>query len=301
MLNLKKTALAAAVVCALLSCNKNGEPNYKTNDNGLRYYFYEDKEGPNVKVGDFITLHFSYKTATDSVLRNTWKEGDPIPVIVQEPSFKGGIEEGLTMLSEGDSVSFQLNADSLFKKTFMARRPDFIDSASYLTFTIKLVKIQTKEQFQEEQAKKMEERRKQMEQMMDVQKAVDDSLIRTYLTQNSIVAKRTESGIYYSLIKEGKGKKATSGSTVRVHYTGKLINGKVFDSSVGKEPLEFLVGVGQVIPGWDEGLQLLKEGSKATLFIPSGLGYGPMDMGDQIPANSVLIFEVDLLKVSDKK
>jgi len=298
---LKSTKYAFAVVSAIVllsSCGK--EPNYKTNENGLQYFFYEDKEGEKAKVGDFLTLNFIYKTDKDSVLRNTWKDGTPIQVIVQSPSFKGGLEEGLQMLSEGDSVTFKMSADSLFKKTFMAPRPDFIDSTSKITFIMKVLKVQNKETFEKEQAIKMEEQRKKMETQMAGQKEVDDKLITDYLATNKLTAQKTQTGVYYIITKKGKGATPTSGSMVQVHYTGKLLAGDVFDSSVGKDPLEFAIGVGQVIPGWDEGISLLNEGAKATILIPSPLGYGPMAMGDKIPANSVLLFDVELLKIKAK-
>ena len=98
------------------------------------------------------------------------------------------------------------------------------------------------------------------------------------------------------MIKEGTGKQATASSVVKVHYTGKLVDGKVFDSSVQRgEPIEFPLN--QVIPGWTEGLQLMKEGGKATLYIPSKPGYGEQGVPGMIPANSTLIFDVELIEV----
>lgn len=110
--------------------------------------------------------------------------------------------------------------------------------------------------------------------------------------------KRTDSGLYYKILKEGSGAKPTKGQLVSVHYTGKLKNGKVFDSShYRNEPIQFPVGVGQVIPGWDEGIMLLEEGTRAKLVIPSDLGYGARGAGGVIPPNATLIFEVDLVKI----
>ena len=86
------------------------------------------------------------------------------------------------------------------------------------------------------------------------------------------------------------------GKTLSVNYTGKLENGTVFDTSVGKQPFEFMLGAGQVIPGWDQGLRGMKVGGKRTLTIPPSLAYGEHAVGD-IPANSTLIFEVELLDV----
>ena len=109
---------------------------------------------------------------------------------------------------------------------------------------------------------------------------------------------KTESGLRYQFIQRGEGKKAESGKTVSVHYEGSLENGKVFDSSYPrKKPIEFKLGQGQVIEGWDEGIALLKVGDKARFVIPSDLGYGSRGAGGAIPPNATLIFDVELMDV----
>jgi len=110
--------------------------------------------------------------------------------------------------------------------------------------------------------------------------------------------KSTESGLYYTIEESGNDTKPSEDAMVLVHYTGKLIDGEVFDSSVERgQPVEFPIG--GVIPGFSEGLQLLGEGGKATLYIPYNLGYGEMAAGP-IPAGSTLIFEVELIKVTSE-
>ncbi|WP_277632718.1 peptidylprolyl isomerase [Avrilella dinanensis] len=109
---------------------------------------------------------------------------------------------------------------------------------------------------------------------------------------------KTPSGLRYQITEKGNGKKAEKGNTVSVHYRGKLANGQEFDSSFKRnQPLEFVVGIGQVIEGWDEGLQLLQVGDKARLVIPSYLGYGSRGAGGVIPPNATLIFDVELINV----
>lgn len=110
--------------------------------------------------------------------------------------------------------------------------------------------------------------------------------------------KSTASGLQYKVLKSGKadGKSPKASDTVKVHYHGTLIDGKVFDSSVQRgEPAEF--GVGEVIPGWTEVLQLMKEGDKWQVYIPSKLAYGPRSAGPEIGPNSTLIFDVELLSI----
>lgn len=119
-----------------------------------------------------------------------------------------------------------------------------------------------------------------------------------FLAENKQKAevKETPSGLQYIVEKEGTGAQPTATDEVTVHYTGKLLNGTVFDSSVNRgEPATFPLN--RVIPGWTEGVQLMKEGAKYTFFIPSDLAYGAQGVPNAIPPHSTLIFEVELIKV----
>lgn len=128
-----------------------------------------------------------------------------------------------------------------------------------------------------------EERRKQQELLDTVAKGYEE----------------TQSGLRYKILQSGEGNKATKGANVSVHYKGQLLDGTVFDSSYKrKQPIEFSVGVGQVIAGWDEGILLLKVGDKARFVIPSNLAYGQSGAGGVIPPNATLIFDVELMGVN---
>jgi FKBP-type peptidyl-prolyl cis-trans isomerase FkpA len=124
-----------------------------------------------------------------------------------------------------------------------------------------------------------------------------------FLAKNKAAAgvKTTASGLQYQVLAEGKGAKATESDTVKVKYTGSLISGQVFDSSADKPEGAVSFPVGAVIKGWIEALKMMSPGSKIKIVVPPELGYGDKAMGDKIPANSVLVFEMELLEVKKAK
>ncbi len=128
--------------------------------------------------------------------------------------------------------------------------------------------------------------------------AAEREAARAELDKLAVGFEETESGLRYQIIQKGNGTKAEKGNTVSVHYKGQLADGTVFDSSYKRnQPLEFPVGVGQVIAGWDEGICLLQVGDKARLVIPSDLGYGSAGAGGVIPPDATLVFDVELMEV----
>lgn len=129
-------------------------------------------------------------------------------------------------------------------------------------------------------------------------KLKEPSLIAKYIADNNITVKPTESGLYFISTTEGTGENPVSGNKVKVHYTGTLLDGTKFDSSVDRgQPFEFILGQGQVIKGWDEGISMLKVGGKATLILPSSIAYGDRQAGAVITPFSPLKFEVELLEI----
>jgi FKBP-type peptidyl-prolyl cis-trans isomerase FkpA len=290
MKTIRTLALSAFALClsfAVFGQAPIPPKGFKRTETGLQYKFHVDKEGTIAKKGDVLKLHFALKTEKDSVLRSTFKEGNPAELPLREGPFKGSLEEGLMMMSAGDSATFLINADSLFAKMFYQPLPPFIRPGSSVGFVIKLLKVQSEEEYRKEQEKLAAE-----------MVAKEDKTIQEYMTKNNLKGTKTASGLYYVQTKPGTGAKAESGKTVSVHYTGKLLNGTKFDSSVDRgQPFEFGLGAGQVIKGWDEGIALMSIGEKGFLLIPSGLGYGTRGAGGSIPPNSVLVFEVELLGI----
>jgi FKBP-type peptidyl-prolyl cis-trans isomerase len=149
------------------------------------------------------------------------------------------------------------------------------------------------QRFQREFEQRQQQKQKEMMASLDKNKEEGAKFLKENANNKSVYT--TKSGLQYRKLKDGNGKHPTANSTVKVHYTGKLIDGTVFDSSVERgEPMEFPVGA--VIPGWTEGLQLMDEGSKYMLFIPYNLAYGENPAGE-IPPGSTLIFEVELIQI----
>ena len=162
-----------------------------------------------------------------------------------------------------------------------------------IIYEVEILDVKTKAEYDKEQA----DFKKSEQMKSDTLKTAEPLLLEKYLKDNKITVKPRPSGLYYIPVLEGTGPKAEAGKTVKVHYTGKLLDGKVFDSSrERKNPIEFMLGRSQVIKGWDEGISLMKQGGKATLIIPSAIGYSDRDMG-VIPPYSTLVFEVELVEV----
>ncbi len=135
----------------------------------------------------------------------------------------------------------------------------------------------------------------------DAEKKIKESNERlaAYITENNITVEPTASGLYFIEIQKGNGYMPKKGQRVQVHYTGTLLDGTKFDSSIDRnQPFSFTLGSGQVIAGWDEGLLMMEEGGKARLILPQHLGYKDKAMSG-IPAYSPLIFDVELLKISN--
>ncbi len=276
------------------ACNqtKSEYPGFDKTESGMYYKFLtKSNDTTSAQMNDYMEVYMDYGTLNpDSVIFSSKKNNPDKPTmnIPLRPSvFKGDIYEGLAMMHVGDSARFLCNSDSTFTKLFRMPVPKGMDSAKVLFFDIKLVSVKTAEDIQHEQLQKMEEA-----------KNAEPAAREAYLKEHNITVKPTDDGLYVIINKKTNGIKPKEGDKVKVHYTGYLLNGEKFDSSVDRgKPFEFTLGKGQVIKGWDEGIAMLHKGEKATFIIPSSLGYGQRSMGP-IGPYSTLVFDVELVDVT---
>ncbi len=293
-------ALAGAVMMGAASCQNKAQ--YKK-IKGVEYMLVKDAPGKNAQVGDIIEVNVVFKVgrmdgkSKDSVIMESSKvnNGKPFEMPLAEPKFNGDMISALTMMSAGDSGIIRVSVDTLKAALKGQPMPPFAKDGDYFIYEIKMVSVKDKATAE-----------KEAQQKSAAQNQLDDKTLQDYFAKNNIKPAKTNSGVYYTIEKEGAGETINVGKDIEIKYTGKLLDGKVFDSNVDPKtgaithPLPIKVGSHGVIPGMDEGVQVLKKGSKATLYIPSSLGYGAQG-GGPIPANAILIFEVEVMDVKEAK
>lgn len=289
--------MAIVVVGMSYGCQSD---KYKVSEDGYEYKFIKEGNGRKPKPGEIVVYNMTYKNEKDSTLFESEPE-QPAMVLYDSIQWNttGPLFKAFKIIGEGDSILIKIPTKVLFAESFRAPIPEDFDSTGFFTFYIGASKIMTEEEAQQEA---MAKREKMMEEAMAAsaeQIKADTKLIDEYLAENNITAQTTESGLRYVIEEQGSGEFPEQGQTVHVHYTGTLMDGTKFDSSHDRTdgPLTFALGQQQVIPGWDEGIALLKKGGKGTLYIPSSLAYGPNGYGGMIPPNSNLKFEVELVDI----
>ena len=273
---------------------------YKTTKGGLKYKFIENnKDAQQLQLGDIVVGTCTLRLG-DSII-DKLETPDRI-LMVTEPSFPGHLSEGLMLMHLGDKAILGVSADSLAKRGLQL--PPFYKEGTdmRLWYELQVTDIITKEEFEQEQANFMANRQQML--------AEEKEALAKYVADNKINATPDEEGLYVVVTKKGKGQKVEIGRDVKINYTGRLLDGKVFDTSVESvakenglynpnapyQPLAYRVGEQRFIAGWEKGVINQTEGSKVTLIIPSDLGYGPNAVGS-IPPNSALIFDIDIVSV----
>lgn len=266
------------VTVSLIGCSK--ENDIKTLESGLQYMDDSVGTGREVKAGDLVQVHFKgwmVPKDTASELFTDWsadesknmlslgdskKMNQPVKYVLNTGSFIKGTDEGIVGMKVGGVRTMIIPSNLAYGEAGIG----FVPPNTDLKVVIELLEVKDKV----------------VAEMWDV----DSTLFKT-----------TASGLKYAIIKQGDGPAVEADKVVTVHYSGYLQDGTLFDSSVERdEPIQFVVGQGQVIPGWDEGMQLLKKGDKAKFIIPPDLGYGEMEL-EKIPSNSTLIFDTEIVDV----
>ena len=288
----KNILVLAFTFFLVTSCVDNRE---RVLDNGVSLKYFKNGSGK-IEENQIVMLNLQYFDHEGNELLN--KVGDDPVVLLKDSSWNnnGVIYEIIDNLEKGDSVFFQLTTEKFFENSpNSVSMPDSI-KGRLISFYCGVQDIMEKDEFENFQREQMEKMQNEMSNNMEEQLIIDTELLDKYLNDNNISAVKTASGLRYDISEEGSGPTAPVGSSVKVHYTGMLLDGTKFDSSVDRgEPFEFNLGQGQVIRGWDEGIGYFNKGAKGTIYIPSSLGYGPNGAGGVIPPNAILVFEIELL------
>jgi FKBP-type peptidyl-prolyl cis-trans isomerase FkpA len=311
---LVKLSLFSVVVASLVTaCKNSGGGDFETDkDTGISIKFVKhDENGKKPSIGDIAHVKMIYKGVTvagaDTEIFNTIKTRRPgdttgaISIPLQK-TFSGCVEQAITLMAIGDSTVFKVSADSLFTKTFHAKElPKFLKPSSMCTFYIKLVSFDTKA---EAQQKQQEMQQKRMADAMQ-QKALEAPAIAKYISDNHYEKiKPSADSLFVLDRKGGNGKAIKEGDSIKVLYTGTLLDGTVFDASSmhGNQPLSMTYSpTMQLIKGWVEVLGTMHEGEKAKILLPSALGYGPQQASAVIKPYSPLLFDLEVIKVTANK
>lgn len=305
---MKKSILflsAAVTILATAACQ-----NFKKGDGGLEYSIAKDAGAAKAVAGDLLSVDMIIKSdRNDSLLQSTYDIGLPQIVNIAPDSipglYAGDYNSMFKMLGEGDSAVFRLNLDTMAAKTGQPK-PEFADK--FVTFSVKVRKHFQKGDLTDSALYAQIDTYFKGE--IEGLKKAEDSKLAGYIAKSKLEPTKTASGLQYVVKEEGKGNKAKLGDTVLVNYTGTLVNDKVFDTNDSVEakksntfnptrqyePIRFRVGHDPVIQGWTEAFQLFTKGTKATLLVPSVLGYGERG-GGTIPPYAPLVFNVEVVDI----
>lgn len=269
---IKLPILMIASALTFFSCNAKGKSGdadskdsvYVTTATGLKYMITQQGTGNKPNKGDRVSVHYTGKFTDGKVFDSSVGRGQPITFELGVGQVIRGWDEGIALLSKGSKALFVIPPDLAYG----AQQNGPIPANSTLLFEVELV---------------------------DIQPAI--KVIPYDVTGKEI--KQTASGLKYIIVQKGTGDKAVAGKNVKVHYSGYLEDGTMFDSSVKRgEPLDFPLGGGRVIKGWDEGIALMQVGDKFRLLIPSNLAYGDNGYPPVIPGKATLTFDVELVSVA---
>lgn len=291
------TALVAGTML-LAACGSGDMKGYKQTDEGLYYRFEQQcKDSLQVQEGDVLVGEMTIRLDTNILRTNVGRTERLMPVM---PMYDGVLHEGLLMMHKGDRATFAIEADSMAKFMQPNQMPPMYEQGKGMKFyyEVNLQDIVTKEEFAEEQANYQQE--------MEKARTEEPEIIAAYVKEHGVKAQPNAKGLYVIVNKKGTGAQVAVGREVTISYTGRLLDGTMFDSSNEAdcavsglqchEPLTYVVGQMSLIPGWDEGVMGQSEGTKLQLIIPSAMAYGSQG-APTIPPYSPLVFDLEILSV----
>ena len=270
-------------------------------DSGVYIIIQNPGSGRNIQKTDFVKINLTVSSIEGKKVFSTLDRNQPITFEYGQPFDTKGFDEAVGKMKKGSKATVVVPSKMGYgaKGRKDQTGADIFTPYTPVVYDIEVLDLKTKAEHEKAQKEEAANAKKAADEAM----AKEPVLIQQYVKDNKITAKPTANGLYYIEKVKGKGPLAKAGDKVKVHYTGKLFSGKVFDSSLTRkpaEPFEFTIGQGQVIPGWDEGISMMSAGGKATLIIPSKLAYGAQGAGSDIPAYTPLVFDVELISISAK-
>jgi len=264
---------------------------------GQEFTYIRKGKGEPGRKGEYILMNMSYQDAKDSVWFTSAREdGNPVllPILDSIPkSMKDGVREVFQLLRVNDSITFKVRAQELFTRTWQSPVPKGVDSTSFFTFHVGVKEIMNPDRLNEFQREFYEKENARAIKAESEQLMKDTVELDQYLAERNITATKTPEGVRYAITKLGKGEKPNLSQQIRFAYKGMLMDGSVFDES--KQPIVYPLS--NLIRGWQIAFPNFPVGTKATLYVPSSLGYGPQGSPPTIPANANLIFEVELVGI----
>ena len=286
---MKMATLLVAATMVFAACGGGDMKGYKQTENGLYYRFeQQNKDAQAVEEGDVLVGEMTIRLDTNVLRTNVGRTERLLPVL---PMYDGVLHEGLLMMHLGDKATFAIEADSMAKFMQPNQMPPMYEKGKGMKFyyEINLQDIVTRDEFAAEQNNYESEMQKARE--------AEPELIAAYVKDNNVKVKPNANGLYVIVKKQGKGTKVAVGRQVSIHYTGRLLDGTQFDSSVGGDPLSYVVGQMSLIRGWEEGVMGQPEGTQLQLIIPSAMAYGSQGAGQMIPPYSPLVFDLEIVSV----
>lgn len=285
---MKKIYFILLLTIVIFSC-KTGNKKFQKHESGLEYIIVEKKDENSRKLenGDIVILNMTYEKKDGTILFNSQMSGRKYLRNVIAPTHTGGsFEDGLAMLSEGDSAIFKINAENfLIYSEGFRKLPKDVKYDEDIIVNVRIVDVLDNDEYDAFVGERYH-----------VNEKVEMEILKNYLNVTNIQIEPMESGLYYIEQLKGPGKQPQINNTVQVHYTVKTIDGKLIETTLDKTPISFTLGRGEVIPAWEEGILYMKEGGKARIIAPSKLAYGSEGKGTILPY-STLVFDVELIKV----